>query len=137
MANGRLIRHHPDLAVRGHHVEPHAPIAYQEVACPIECQAQGVSPNMGVYFRTLVVRTKETDDVAVASSAIEVVVVIQDDVFGSLNLTFSNQLHAAQTVIRLVGRSRIQVRMRELGEADCSRGTHTHRPVSCGDFSAT
>ena len=47
---------------------------------------------------------EEADDLALPNAAIEVVVLVEDDVLGTVNLAEANDLDVAQAIVHRVGR---------------------------------
>ncbi len=62
---------------------------------------------MGVDLPSLVVGRREADDVAMARSTVEIVSVVEDDVFRRLDLSKSDDLDRSEPVIVREGASRL------------------------------
>ena len=92
-------------------VEAHGADADLEGAVAIEGEAEREAAGMGEDLGAPVVGGEEADDLAVAGAAVEVVVVVEDDVLGALELAEADRLCGRQPVVERVGRS-------ESGSAD-------------------
>ena len=75
-----------------------------EAALPVEGHAERPPADMGVDFPLDVIGREEADDLALPDAAIEMVVLIENDVLGTVNLAEADDLHLAKAVVHRVGR---------------------------------
>ena len=77
-------------------VEAHAGDADDEAAIPVEGHAQRPAADMSVDFALDVIGREEADDLALTHAAIEIVVGVEDDVLGTVDLAEADDLDVAQ-----------------------------------------
>ena len=119
-----------DVALLVDAIEAHAGDAHDEAAVPVEGHAERPSADMGVDFPPDMIGREEADDLALPHAAIEVVVVIEDDVLGTVDLAEANDLDVAQAVVHRVGRRGVveprRGRQGEIGRRHIDLGAQTY-----------
>ncbi len=91
------------LPVPADPIQPHAADAAQQSAVFREGHAEGASADMGEDFLAGIVGRKEPDDVAGAGPCIDVVVVVEDNVFRPVDFAKADQRDIPQLVVQRIG----------------------------------
>ena len=87
------------LAVRLDAVDAHAADANDQIFVLVELHAIRPAADMGKHFAVFEDSAGKTDDVAVAGTAVNPVLPVEDHVFGTLNLVQADRFRAEQSVV--------------------------------------
>ena len=83
-----------------------------ETVILVEGHAERPAADMGEDFMPGVVGREEADDVALPRAGVDVVVRVENDVFGSVDLAQANDLGVAEAVVHRIGRRRGRIEER-------------------------
>jgi hypothetical protein len=75
-----------------------------EAALPVERRTERTPADMGVDFPLAVVRREKADDLAVPNAAIEMAVLVENDILGTVDLAEADDFHLVEAVIDRVRR---------------------------------
>ena len=70
----------------------------------VEGHAERPSADMRIDFSTDMIGREKADDIALPNAAIKVVVIIENDVLGPVNLAQTDDLHVSKAVVHRIGR---------------------------------
>ena len=85
-------------------IEAHAGDADEETVILVEGHAERPAADMGEDFVSSVIGSEKADDVALPRAGVDVVVPVENDVFGSVDLAQTNDLGVAEAVVHRIGR---------------------------------
>ena len=121
-----------DVALLVDAIEAHAGDAHDEAAVLVEGHARAVGRRHARRLPCLtVIGREEADDLALPDAAIEIVVLVENDVFGTVDLAEADDLDVAKAVVHRVGRRRSGGEGRRAAAAPDRPATHRPWRADC------
>ena len=82
---------------------PIPPMQTKNIAIFVKCQPQWPAAAMSKYFRLFIIGGFETNNITYSVTCINIVIIVEEYVFRSIDFAQSDQLDITQTIIKCVG----------------------------------